>query len=553
MRQLLEPSILVALLALGCAAPRRASFEITFASPALGERAVRAEVTVLEGSCRGTVLHRDTFDARGQGASIAPLRPGVYGFRARVIDAACAVYAEGCTQVSLPIPDARVVVVVAERAPSALCAAEACAGGSCAPGALVDAGTELVDAGVPVAATDAGALDGGEDAVDASLRALDGGGPPPLDAGVPSPIDAGAPALELVPTNIPPALLALGTAELVVRAADEVVVLDTDDGSIHRLSDRADRRPAGLVVSVLPQLGGAPDLAVLSLRALRIEAGAELRVVGAAALVLAVRDEVIIEGRLDADADGRSAGPGGFEGGTLSSRAGRGPGGGGAGPSATDVGGGGGGHLAVGGAGGDTGGTRGGAGGGSCGDADLSPLVGGSGGAAGGGTNAAGEGGGGGGAVQISSARIVVAASGAIDCAGGGGAGGALDDAAGGGGAGGAILLEALTLEVRGALVAIGGGGGAGANLAVRGADGEPGQTAERAARGGAGAGEGTGGGAGGASGSTRGGDGVDATGSLDNAGGGGGSAGRVRLRAASAMLDGAVLSPREGVVSTGL
>ncbi|UJR85741.1 hypothetical protein [Sandaracinus amylolyticus] len=542
MRQPLEPSIRTTVLAafallgvLGCASPRRATFEISFASASLAQRAVRVSVTVSDGSCRGSVLHQDAFDVREQGAPIAPLPPGTYGFRVQVSDASCAVYAEGCTQMVLPTDDAHVVVVVAERTSQSTCDPTSCRAGVCggpiAPGD--DAGEVVLDAGIE---SDAGARDGGVP-------------PPPIDAGT----DAGAPPGELIPSNIPPTLVSIGAAELVVRASDSVVLIDTDIGTIERLSDGSNRRPAGAVISWLPQLGGAPDLMIVSLGSLRIEAGAELRVVGSTALVLAVNGAARIEGRLDADADGADPGPGGFAGGTESSRAGRGPCGGGAGPSSTDVGGGGGGHAATGGEGGDHGSTRGGAAGARCGDDDLAPLSGGSGGAAGGGSDAPGEGGGGGGAVQIVADSIVIAAGGAIDCAGGGGRGGSLDDGAGGGGAGGAILLEARTLDVHGALVANGGGGGAGADLSRRGADGEPGQTAARVARGGTGSGEGASGGAGGASGALTGVAGADASGSLDNAGGGGGAGGRLRLRAATMSLDGAVISPREATTFAGL
>jgi hypothetical protein len=169
---------------------------------------------------------------------------------------------------------------------------------------------------------------------------------------------------------------------------------------------------------------------------------------------------------------------------------------------------------------------------------DLVPLLGGSGGGRGGGISHGRWGGRGGSAVQIASAvEVHVTAGGWVD-AGGCGGSPSFDDeapeAGGGGGSGGAILIEAPTVRVEGAVTANGGGGGAGgAGFEVPSLYGEPGQigSSEPAAGGVAGAADACDGGSGAAGGEIDGQWGATCNDpDKNNAGGGGGGAGRIRL-----------------------
>ncbi|UJR78731.1 Flagellar hook-length control protein FliK [Sandaracinus amylolyticus] len=499
------------------------------ASPDLAARVATIEATVHRGGCTGDVIYRDVLRDGASGMPPPLLGRGTYGFRGRALDEECVIFAEGCVQVSLPAGDPRVLVVLDERTPVAACDSSACGGGGC----------QSPDSGAPE--TDSGAAEWDSGAPDAT---------PLLDAGVE--IDASEPPL--VPSNIPGDTLVAGTVDLVLRAADGTTVIDTDAATIVRASDSADRRPAGLEDRLVPQLGTAPDLRVLVVRSLHVEEGADVRVVGSAALVFAVAGEAVVDGVIDARGGRTSpeaAGAGGFGGGTALTRSGAGPGGGLADIAREDVGGGGGAHAGRGGAGGARGGVVGGAAGRVFGQSTLVPLVGGSGGGFGGGGDAGGVGGGGGGAVQISAARIRIGARGGINAGGGGGRGGHSDDGGGGGGAGGAILLEALEIDVDGVLAANGGGGGAGANVNAEGNGGQSGRFGSNEANGGNGAGEGTSGGDGAAGTRIDGEAGASASSSgLDNSGGGGGGGGRIHLRAVSIDREGATLSPEGGVTT---
>ena len=289
-------------------------------------------------------------------------------------------------------------------------------------------------------------------------------------------------------------------------------------------------------------------IAVLYVGSWTVDVG--VRVTGTAPLVVVAAGEVIVDALLDASAELRSAGPGGF--GPAS-----GPGAGAAAVpnGADDPGGGGAGFGAVGGRGGRGLSVQGGDGGAVYG-ALLSDFVGGSGGGHGSPynvvncMNGAGSGGGGGGAFQISSAlRIRIGASGAIASGGGGGRGGCVNGSAsmsgGGGGSGGMIFLEAPVIEIAGTLAANGGGGGGGAalDLGVAGMDGRNGTTTLAPARGGGGAYPQQEGGVGG----TRLNVAEQPDASFSNAGGGGGAVGRIWLRTsgAPATIEGtAVVTP---------
>jgi hypothetical protein len=344
---------------------------------------------------------------------------------------------------------------------------------------------------------------------------------------------------------------AMATGDLAIAAADGDVVIDTDAGTIVRASDNQSVLPEGVTFALESQGDGLPALGVFAAKAISIEAGAQVAVVGANALVLRSAGDVDVAGRVDLGG-GRGApqagGPGAFAGGIADAAGGAGGGTGGGGvptPLDPDAGGGGGGGAAAGGAGGARGAAAGGAGGAAV---AIEGLLGGSGGGIGGGAgDGSGRGGGGGGALRIEATGAVRIAAGAIVTAGGGGGeGGAIDDGGGGGGAGGAIEIAAPSIDVAGALAANGGGGGAGADQAERGAPGAGGGADASPAAGGARAGEGRAGGAGGAGDSLAGqpGDSAAAVEDVDdNAGGGGGAAGRIILRS-GAVTGRGIISP---------
>jgi hypothetical protein len=386
---------------------------------------------------------------------------------------------------------------------------------------------------------------------------VDQSGPKP-DGGPDAAIDADV-YVDFTPSNFEATLLTAGEGALIVRASDGPVEIDGAQGTVVRTSDGADLRPAAATFTSVNQ-GSAPSIGVFSVSSISIEAGAQVRLKGSAAVAFAVATDVHIAGTIDLRGGGASpsvAGPGGFVGGKAGAPQGGGPCGGTAVDAMGDVGGGGGGHVATGGAGGMRGGIAGGVGGSLCGVAELVPLVGGSGGGAGGGGATRGPGGGGGGALQISArGEILLFATGGINAGGAGGGGGGNDDGGGGGGAGGAVLLEAKRIVIDGALVANGGGGGAGANTTIPGAPGQPGGAGSGRASGGARSGEGGAGGGGGAGGNaTAGGDpgeSVPGVASNDNAGGGGAAAGRLRLRADEILKTG-VISPSAGLTEAPL
>jgi len=539
---------------LGCAPDAvEATWEVQFASPDLGARAARVDAVVRRGGCNSTVeVYRATFDPDEGGPDLPALDPGTYGFAAQATDEQCVVFAEGCLEVELPPSDTSLRVVLDERTQTRACPAVACVRGICAEvpdaGGAMDAGSDGgVDGGVD-AGFDAGDLDAGP--YDAGDPTMDAGRP---DAGRPDAgFDAGPPGPPYVPSNVPRDLFWAGTASVVLSPTDGTVIVDTDTGAITRRSDSADLRPAGVVHRLVPQLGGAPDLGAFAVEDFVVPEGVTVQVQGRAALVIAASGAVTLDGVIDARGGLRSpdnGGAGGYDGGTSLSRSGAGPGGGLSEMGLQDVGGGGGGHLASGGRGGARALAVAPAGGSSNGVPALVPLIGGSGGGFGGGGEYAGVGGGGGGAVQISAGTITVGPLGGVNAGGGGGFGGDEDDGGGGGGAGGAILLEAVRVEIDGAVAANGGGGGAGADRADEGRAGQAGRLSATAAVGGATTGEGSAGGRGGASGAPAGAPGADTagTGMDDNAGGGGGSGGRIRINAGSSRIDGAV-SPAEGL-----
>jgi hypothetical protein len=293
----------------------------------------------------------------------------------------------------------------------------------------------------------------------------------------------------------------------------------------------------------LPQVSGGPEVCVLHVDRFTLASGAGLRVIGVRPLVIVAEDAVVIDGVLDASAVGTTPGASGGRGGTAASPSlGEfGGGGGNASGAFRDGGGGGGGACGSGGNGGRGGAVTGGFGGAAHpADHVLEPLTGGSGGGFARGAGArSGFGGAGGGAVQISSA-VSITVRGAV-LAGGGGGNGGLDNptnygGGGGGGSGGSVLLEAPVLDFGpdATVWTSGGGGGGSGSIEGAGRSGTDGRTTGLRASGGTSGGAmygaaGGGGGGGvtpaGAVGSSN----PEATGG--NGGGGGGGVGCVVLR----------------------
>ncbi|MEA2697221.1 MAG: hypothetical protein QOI66_1492, partial [Myxococcales bacterium] len=200
---------------------------------------------------------------------------------------------------------------------------------------------------------------------------------------------------------------------------------------------------------------GAGAVGVFAMKSLRIAPGASLTVVGNLPLVLVAIEKIEILGTIVASAHKYASIAGGFSG-YDRNPSGAGPGGGEPG-AAGNYAGGGGSFCGIGGAGAASidampafAGAKAGA---KYGNAQLTPLIGGS---SGGGSARASSGGGGGGAVQlVAGQEIAIGGTGVINVSGGGARAGA-----GGGGSGGAVLLEAPKVSVAGWLAANGGGGG---------------------------------------------------------------------------------------------
>lgn len=263
----------------------------------------------------------------------------------------------------------------------------------------------------------------------------------------------------------------VGTASLTVTVD---VLLDTS-----ALTATPGPLPAGVFVAA-PQDGGGSELAILRALDVAIAPGVTVKVVGSRPLVVLART-IVIEGTLDASADGVTPGPG-------------------TGDLGSDLGVGGSGRFV-----------------------DTS------------------DSGGGGGALQLYAATAIrLGASGVIHAGGGGGRGapapggpgtcGANLQAGAGGGSGGALYLQAPVVVNDGLLAANGGGGGSGAGLQGAGMAGADGQPALGAAPGGDQAGPTSGrGGAGGVM--TGPGQPAPDLSSNGNGGGGGGGVGRIVIR----------------------
>lgn len=265
-----------------------------------------------------------------------------------------------------------------------------------------------------------------------------------------------------------------GTVNVIV-SSDTVLNLDTGTPL-----------PAGAGLTIVPQVGGGPDVVVLRASRFDVRPGVTLVVRGSRPLIV-IATSMDIGGVIDVSASFETPGPGGALGGQGDGRGGDGV------TQAPNSGGGGGAGFGTAGArGGDdisTADTRGGDGGAPYGDPSLAVLAGGSGGGA-----AEPEctgtllGGGGGGALQLS-ASASIRISGGIDAGGGGGRAGRLcsvGESGRGGGSGGAVYLQASTILIDGFVTANGGGGGASSStIQGPGTDGADGTTTTAPAPGG--------------------------------------------------------------------
>ncbi|MEM9070128.1 MAG: hypothetical protein AAGE52_16595 [Myxococcota bacterium] len=319
---------------------------------------------------------------------------------------------------------------------------------------------------------------------------------PPTDQVCPLGCMAGR-CLEIDPSNVSGDLLSGALSDVTLPRGD--FEIDTDTGAITNTSTSEILRPSGSGIAMgirfetQTQIPPYRNVGIFAFRSLTIVDGARVTVVGTNALIVLSAETLTVGGVIDAGANGRDAGPGGWPGGAggrsdTHGDAGEGPGGGLGGrrvhpafESPDYAGGGGAGHGALGGEGGDWDRARGGAGGELVADSRPTPLGGGS----GGGGGAVSSGGGGGGAVQlVSRVAIDVTFSGTIRAPGDGGFNGWTSGGAGGGGSGGAVLLQAPAITVDG-VIAANGGGGASADP-----DGERGRDDDRRADHGGGAGD---------------------------------------------------------------
>ncbi|HUS30707.1 MAG TPA: hypothetical protein VMZ53_19490 [Kofleriaceae bacterium] len=143
-------------------------------------------------------------------------------------------------------------------------------------------------------------------------------------------------------------------------------------------------------------------------------------------------------------------------------------------------------------------------------------------------------GGAGGGAVYVIAAnQIDIATTGSLNASGAGGAGGAVRRGGAGGGSGGMIVLDALVVNIRGAVFANGGGGGEGGGMNNPGNPGGDSDGTLAAPGGNGGAGEGSDGGAGSFQTMLDGSDPAQ-TANTESGGGGGGAAGVIWIHATS-------------------
>jgi hypothetical protein len=328
-------------------------------------------------------------------------------------------------------------------------------------------------------------------------------------------------ALPIDIVHVPAEAEIVGTADLVWRG---VVHVDTTN---LQAGDRP--LPPDIDFDVSPQEhGDGPELAILHVGTLTIEADAWVRVIGSRPLVVLARSRIDVAGQLDVSARLVVPGPG------AATTNGGGVGPAGKGPPGS----GGGGHASAGGRGGGTNCMPGCIyPGGDGGEEMAEPLVvlvgGGSGGHSPHPTCDFARRGGGGGAVQLYAGESISVA-GSIRAGGAGGGGGpqcgTAPRAAAGGGAGGTIVLQAPVVTVSGMLAVNGGGGGVGGSSVGPGGDGADGRLDAESASGGPAAPGGAGGGSGGSRAARAASGGSVFSNGGGGGGGGGGAEGRIEI-----------------------
>jgi hypothetical protein len=293
--------------------------------------------------------------------------------------------------------------------------------------------------------TDPHLLDGGGGGGDA-------GGTP--DAGIDAGIDAGCAGdgFGYTISNLAPCDVPAATASLLLVNS----TIDTTAGTM-TVGTAVQPLPANAVVT---QLGGGPQVRVVSVTGLDVPPSITVNVVGQYGLVLVVRGDVTIDGQLIASANHTTPAAGSRSAAACGASAGVA----GAGTGDTSAGCGGGGHGGAGAAGGGAAMVLGGRGGVADTNLALRPLRGG----CPGGVRAGDAPAAGGGAIQISaSGRIHI--SGTIAAGGGGAVALATSAPAPAGGAGGGLLLEAsaIAMDSKAALTANGGAGADGGDTAA--------------------------------------------------------------------------------------
>jgi hypothetical protein len=286
--------------------------------------------------------------------------------------------------------------------------------------------------------------------------------------------------------------------------------IDTTDD---RFSDCAEIVGNPQLVRMTQPAGGEIDVLVVD--EFSVASGVQILLYGDRPLLVMAKNEIVIEGSIDAISDGLFPSPGGA---MPGDRDGNGLG---AGTGTSESGASGASFCGIGGKGASTADEPGGEPRSSYGNAELVPLQGGS--SGGKAENAFSFGGTGGGALQlVAGVRVRIAAGARINVGGGG-----ADGAAAGGGSGGALLVESMQIELDGVVAANGGAG----SSAV-GQPGEHGLASGEAAPGGTTESEcDVPGGVGSAATTTSGADGMPGEPDCgQEASGGGGGAGRIRF-----------------------
>lgn len=132
----------VLVLAIGCGASDRGlTWEVEFETGIDASRAARVETRILAGGCGGTAQLYATSVIPGGPTPAMPsvLSPGVFGFDAVAVDDDCIIYARGCEERTLPLPDAETVTVALVATTESLrCTPDRCVMGAC-DGAPIDA------------------------------------------------------------------------------------------------------------------------------------------------------------------------------------------------------------------------------------------------------------------------------------------------------------------------------------------------------------------------------------------------------------------------------